>query len=78
MHWNDLRHCTLYSNISFSPAMCTLHYAQSVFEGLKAYKRADGGVYLFRAEDNFKRMNISADRMCMAEIRERSVHEWLD
>ena len=65
--WNDLR-IVPYKNLSFSPAMSTLHYAQSIFEGLKAYKRTDGSVWLFRPEDNFKRMNISAERMCMPTI----------
>lgn len=65
--WHDLR-IVPYHNISFSPAMSTLHYAQSIFEGLKAYKRNDGSTYLFRPEDNFQRMNVSAERMCMPEI----------
>lgn len=67
--WQDLR-IVPYNDISFSPAMSTLHYAQSIFEGMKAYKRADGSVYLFRPEDNFNRMNMSAERMCMPQIRE--------
>lgn len=40
-----------------------LHYGQTIFEGLKCYRREDGGLQLFRPRDNFKRMNISAERL---------------
>lgn len=56
--------------LTMSPANLTLHYGQSVFEGMKAYKNAEGEVLLFRPLENFKRMNISAKRMCLAEIPE--------
>lgn len=59
-----------YGHLSLSPATCALHYGQSVFEGLKAYKSPEGEVLVFRPQDNFKRMNLSAERICMPEIPE--------
>lgn len=56
-----------FQNLSFSPAMSSLHYGQSIFEGMKAYRR-DEKVYTFRAKDNFERLNKSAERMCMPHI----------
>ena len=57
-----------YDNISLNPAAMVLHYAQEIFEGLKAYRGKDDGIYLFRPRDNFKRLNRSAIRMCMPEV----------
>ena len=59
-----------YGNMSISPGTCALHYGQSVFEGLKAYKNDDGEVLVFRPRDNFARLNLSAKRICMPEISE--------
>jgi branched-chain amino acid aminotransferase len=59
-----------YQDISFSPAMSALHYGQSIFEGLKAYKNQQGEPLLFRPRENWLRMNHSAWRMCMPEIPE--------
>lgn len=59
-----------YGNLNLTPGTCVLHYGQSVFEGLKAYKNHDGDVLIFRPQDNFKRMNLSARRICMPEIPE--------
>lgn len=56
-----------YGDLSISPANAALHYAQSIFEGLKAYKSNDQ-VMLFRVEDNAKRMMKSAARMCMPPV----------
>ncbi len=64
-----------YDKIELDPAAMVLHYAQSIFEGLKAYRRKDGGINLFRPWDNFKRFNKSAKRMCMPEIDEKFVLE---
>ena len=58
-----------FENLSLSPACSVLHYSQTIFEGLKAY-HTDKGVNLFRPWDNFKRMNISARRMCMPDLDE--------
>ena len=59
-----------FGNISLSPAICSLHYGQAIFEGMKAYKGHDGRVRLFRPYDNAKRFNRSAERMCMPTIPE--------
>ena len=56
-----------YENISISPAAQVLHYGQAIFEGMKAYREADQ-IYLFRVEDNFRRMNDSAIRLMMPEL----------
>ncbi len=52
------------------PASAVLHYAQEIFEGLKAYRAADGGVTMFRPEQNARRFNESARRMAMPELPE--------
>ncbi|MCP2042211.1 branched-chain amino acid aminotransferase [Pontibacter sp. HSC-36F09] len=59
-----------YGNMSLSPATSALHYGQAIFEGMKAYRNADGDIQLFRPLDNFKRLNISGDRMCIPELPE--------
>ena len=59
-----------YQELSLSPAISGLHYGQSIFEGLKAYKTPDNKPVVFRPHDNFKRMNMSARRMSMPEIPE--------
>jgi branched-chain amino acid aminotransferase len=57
-----------FSNISLNPAAMALHYGQEIFEGLKAYRRKDGGINLFRSRENYKRLNRSARRLCMPEV----------
>ncbi|MFN3535559.1 MAG: branched chain amino acid aminotransferase, partial [Desulfatiglandales bacterium] len=57
-----------YGPISLDPAAMSIHYGQEIFEGLKAYRRKDGKILLFRARDNFLRMNNSARRLCMPEL----------
>ncbi len=59
-----------YGPIPLDPAANVLHYAQEVFEGLKAYAWADGRVALFRPEMNGRRLNASAERMCMPTVSE--------
>ncbi|KAG1860817.1 aminotransferase [Suillus subluteus] len=54
-----------FSTINLSPSSTILHYAQSLFEGMKAYRHADGTVTLFRPEMNMKRMNTSAQRLVL-------------
>ena len=56
--------------IMLDPAAAVLHYAQEIFEGLKAYGQADGGVALFRPEANAARFNSSAQRLAMPELPE--------
>ncbi|KJC50044.1 branched-chain amino acid aminotransferase [Bradyrhizobium sp. LTSP849] len=58
------------ANFQLDPAGAVLHYAQEIFEGLKAYKRDDGGVNLFRPDANARRFKDSADRMAMAQVPE--------
>jgi len=57
-----------YHQISIDPAAMGIHYGQEIFEGLKAYRGTDGHILLFRAEENFKRMNRSAQRLCMPDV----------
>ena len=56
--------------IPLDPAASVLHYAQEIFEGLKAYKHADGSIALFRPEANAQRFNASAARLAMPELPE--------
>ena len=67
--WVDAR-IEPYAPFSLDPACLVLHYAQEIFEGLKAYKWEDGTIALFRPEMNARRFNLSADRMCMPEVPE--------
>lgn len=57
-----------FGEISLLPSISALHYGQSIFEGMKAFKDSAGNAQLFRPLDNWKRMNISADRMAMPNI----------
>jgi branched-chain amino acid aminotransferase len=57
-----------YGDISVSPAMSSIHYGQSIFEGLKAFKTDSNEVLIFRPEQNWQRMNKSAARLCMPSI----------
>jgi len=59
-----------FDNFTLSPALSSLHYGQSIFEGMKAFKNDAGEVMLFRPYSNFERMNESARRMCMATLPE--------
>lgn len=59
-----------YGPISFEPSLVALHYGQSIFEGIKAYRMKDGSAAIFRPEKNFARFNTSARRMEMAEVPE--------
>ncbi|WP_095011695.1 branched-chain amino acid aminotransferase [Tsuneonella mangrovi] len=56
--------------ITLDPAASVLHYAQEIFEGMKAYKHPDGSLALFRPEANARRFNASADRMAMPHLPE--------
>jgi branched-chain amino acid aminotransferase len=56
--------------LSLDPACAVLHYAQEIFEGLKAYKLADGKMALFRPDENARRCNRSADRLAMPHLPE--------
>ena len=67
--WHDAR-IVPYGPLSLDPAAAVLHYAQEMFEGLKAYTAEDGGVNLFRPEMNAKRTNVTNDRICLPLIDE--------
>ncbi len=74
--WGNLR-IVPYGKISVSPATPAIHYGQSIFEGLKAYPDKKGNALVFRPLDNLKRLNISADRMAMANVPEELFMESL-
>lgn len=59
-----------YRGITLDPSAAVLHYAQEIFEGLKAYRHPDGAIALFRPEENARRMNASADRLAMPHLPE--------
>lgn len=68
--WHDPR-IEPYGPINLEPSAMVFHYAQEVFEGLKAYKSKDGQVRLFRPEKNFSRLNISNERIAIPKIDEQ-------
>jgi len=57
-----------YGQLDFSYGLHALHYGQSAFEGMKAYRKDDGGISMFRPLDNFARLNKSAERLMMPQI----------
>src|SRR5919112_4618271 len=65
--WHDAR-ITAYGPLALDPATAVLHYAQEIFEGLKAYRHADGSVWTFRPEANGARMVRSAQRLALPEL----------
>ncbi len=67
--WKDIK-IVPYQNLNLSPALMTLHYGQSIFEGMKAHRTEKGEVVIFRPDQNAMRMQKSAHRMCMAHIPE--------
>ena len=74
--WHDAR-IVPFGNLSLHPASTVLHYGSEIFEGLKAYRRADGGVQLFRPIENIRRLNRSAERLCLPQIPEEDAMELL-
>ncbi len=75
--WHDAR-IVPFGNISLHPASTVLHYGSEIFEGLKAYRRADGKVQLFRPIENIRRMNNSAERLCLPQIDEKDAMQILE
>ncbi|WP_183094983.1 branched-chain amino acid aminotransferase [Nocardioides stalactiti] len=65
--WHDAR-ITPYGPITLDPAAAVLHYAQEIFEGMKAYRHADGSVWTFRPEANAERMVRSCERLALPEL----------
>lgn len=68
-NWTDLQ-IMPFGNLSLNPATSLIHYGQSIFEGLKAYKSDSGETLVFRPLDNARRLNKSAHRMCMPALPE--------
>jgi branched-chain amino acid aminotransferase len=67
--WHDAR-IVPYGPLSLEPTTMVLHYAQEIFEGLKAYRTADGKIQLFRPTENIARMNRSAEKLCIPQVPE--------
>ena len=67
--WHDGR-IVPYGPISLEPSAMVFHYAQEVFEGMKAYRAPDGGVQLFRPSENVRRINSSCARLCIPPLNE--------
>lgn len=65
--WHDAR-IIPYGPLQLDPASSVLHYAQEIFEGLKAYRHADGSIWTFRPEANAQRFQLSARRLAMPEL----------
>ncbi|MBQ8351640.1 MAG: branched-chain amino acid aminotransferase [Clostridia bacterium] len=74
--WQNAR-IVPFGKIELHPASTVLHYGAEIFEGLKAYRRADGGVQLFRPMENIRRLNRSAERMCLPLLDEDEALEIL-
>ncbi|MBE8713350.1 branched-chain amino acid aminotransferase [Sphingobacterium hungaricum] len=67
--WQEVK-IVPYGDLTISPSLSALHYGQSIFEGVKAYKFNDGTVSIFRPEKNWERFNKSASRLQMPEVPE--------
>ena len=74
--WYDAR-IIPFGPIALHPASTVLHYGAEIFEGLKAYRTESGEVQLFRPMENIRRMNNSAERMCLPQIDEDTALEIL-
>ena len=68
-HWERVA-IRPFQSLSLSPGLSAIHYGQSIFEGIKAYKDREGKPFIFRPFDNFKRFNLSAERMQMPAVPE--------
>lgn len=75
--WHDAK-LTAYEPLHLDPAAMVLHYGQAIFEGLKAYRQPDGGVAVFRPDENAKRFNRSAARLAMPELPVETFMEAVD
>ena len=74
--WHDAK-IIPFGPLTLHPASTVFHYGAEIFEGLKAYRRADGGVQLFRPMENIRRMNNSAERMSLPLLDEQDALEIL-
>ena len=75
--WHNAR-IVPFGRLAIHPASTVLHYGSEIFEGLKAYRKADGSVQMFRPIENIRRMNRSAERMCLPQIPEELALEVLE
>lgn len=75
--WYDAR-IVPFGRISLHPASTVLHYGAEIFEGLKAYRTSEGSIRLFRPMENIKRLNTSAERMCMPLLDEEETLKILE
>jgi branched-chain amino acid aminotransferase len=75
--WHDAV-VTDYGPFLLDPAAAVLHYAQEIFEGLKAYRRADGSIWTFRADANARRFNRSAQRLALPSLPEETFQAAID
>ena len=72
MGWHDAR-IVPYQNLSLDPACMVFHYAQEMFEGLKAYRTENGSIQLFRPDKNIERMNQTNERLCIPALEPSDV-----
>lgn len=70
--WHDAR-IVPYQNLSLDPACMVFHYAQEMFEGLKAYRTPNGDIQLFRPDKNIERMNNTNERLCIPKLEPSDV-----
>ena len=70
--WHDAR-IVPYQNLSLDPACMVFHYAQEMFEGLKAYRTPNGDIQLFRPDQNIDRMNRTNERLCIPQLNKEDV-----
>lgn len=74
--WHDAK-IVPYGPFALEPSSMVIHYGQTVFEGLKAYRTPEGKINLFRPEENFKRLNLSCERLCIPQLDEKYLLEGL-
>lgn len=74
--WHDAK-IVPYGPFAMEPSSMVIHYGQAIFEGLKAYRTPVGEINLFRPEANFKRLNLSCERLCIPKIDEKYALESL-
>lgn len=67
--WHDPR-IVPYGPIPLDPSAACFHYAQEIFEGMKAYRTSEGSIQFFRPQENFKRLNASCDRLVIPHLDE--------
>ena len=75
--WENAR-IVPFGNLSLHPASTVFHYGAEVFEGMKAYRTPEGGIQLFRPEENARRLNSSADRICLPQVPEEAFLQAVD